>query len=42
MATYVRVCDVARTLGLSKPTVRSLVKRGDIAPALQMGGLVLK
>ncbi len=38
---YIRISDVARALGLSKPTVRSLVKRGDIAPALQIGGMVL-
>jgi excisionase family DNA binding protein len=38
---YMKVSEVARELGITGLTVRTLVKKGDIKPALRIGGLVL-
>ncbi len=38
---YMKVSEVARELGITGFTVRALVKKGDIKPALRVGNLVL-
>jgi len=38
---YARISEVARKLGLSDQTVRNLVRTGEIAPAVRIGGLYL-
>jgi excisionase family DNA binding protein len=38
---YLKVSEIARTLTLSDQTVRTLIRRGEIAPTLRIGGLYL-
>jgi excisionase family DNA binding protein len=38
---FMRVSDVAKELNLSTQTVRTLIRRGDLAPASRFGGQFL-